>query len=110
MKNIVPIVIIPYSSWFSPELPAKHRFEYKTEVNIESGTITLTVTVMKRSRVVKFFLGRDQQVKSLSREMPRDYPVQGAAHAMELQLKKELFPEGVIAKKKSALSILCSKF
>lgn len=94
MSNIVPIVIIPYSSWFSPKLPNKYRFEYKTEVNITTGTITVTVTVMKRNMAVRFFLGRDEQVKSLSREMPRDYPVQGAAHAMELQLKKELFPEG----------------
>lgn len=89
-----PIVIIHERSWRTPKLPAKYRYDYKTEVNVEAGTTSLTVTVLKSSPLAKFFLGRDQIVKSLSRDTTDNGVITAsiACTDMEIQLANELFP------------------
>jgi hypothetical protein len=89
-----PIVIIHERSWRTPKLPAKYRYEYKTEINTATGINSLTVSVMKRSLLVKFFLGRDRIVKSLSRDITGEGVVETSLTCtdMELQLANEIFP------------------
>jgi hypothetical protein len=89
-----PIVIIHERSWRTPKLPAKYRYDYRTEVNVAECTTTLTVTVMKSNLFAKFFLGRDEIVKSLSRDITENGEITAsiACTDMEIQLANELFP------------------
>lgn len=89
-----PIVIVHERSWRTPKLPAKYRYDYRTEVNVAEGTTTLTVTVMKSNILAKFFLGRDEIVKSLSQDITEDGVITTsvACTDMEIQLANELFP------------------
>jgi hypothetical protein len=87
-----PVVIIHEPSYYSPKLPPKHRFDYATEVN--EVTVTRTVTVMKiRNPFMKFLLGGDKKLASLSREVSRSYPAQDAVITLEAKLAYRLFPK-----------------
>lgn len=89
-----PIVIIHEGSWRTPKLPAKYRYDYKTAVNVEAGTTTLIVTVMKAALLSKFFLGRDRIVKTLNRDITDEGVISASVTCtdMEIQLANELFP------------------
>lgn len=89
-----PIVIIHERSWRTPKLPAKYRYDYRTAVNVVTGTTTLTVTVMKSNLLAKFFLGRDEIVKSLNQDITENGVITAsiACTDMEIQLANELFP------------------
>lgn len=87
-----PLVIIHSTSWDSPKLPAKHWFAYRTDVNVDADMETLTVSVMKRSLLTKFFLGRDRIIATREKQIPRNQFAQKAATAMENELFEELFP------------------
>lgn len=89
-----PIVIIHEGSWRTPKLPAKYRYDYKTVVDVEAGTTTLTVSVMKSNLFVKFFLGRDRIVGTLSRETTDNGVITASITCtdMEIELAEKLFP------------------
>lgn len=89
-----PIVIIHEGSWRTPKLPAKHRYEYKTVVDVEAGTTKLTVSVMKTNPLVKFFLGRDRILGTLSRETTNEGVITASITCtdMEIALAEKLFP------------------
>jgi hypothetical protein len=86
-----PVIIIHEPTRHSAKLPPKYRFEYNTAVDGEK--VTLTVSVMKiRNSFLHFLLRGDKTVRSLTREMPRNYDSQAVGTTLQAKLAYELFP------------------